>query len=72
MDASAIGAAEGKKFAAKYSGTDIIIELYRYDTKATNDTANKILNSVKTNPDKTKDNYKHRDQVIKDFKAFKK
>lgn len=106
MDASAIGAAEGKKFAAKYSGTNIIIELYRYDTKATNDTANKILNSVKadgtfsiyglpsvtaylsdngnylmiytdasidkTNPDKTKDNYKHRDQVIKDFKAFKK
>ena len=26
----------------------------------------------KTNPDKNSDNYKHREQVIKDFKAFKK
>lgn len=106
MDASAIGAAEGKKFAANYSGANITIELYYYNTKATNDTANKIIKSVndngtfsiyglpdvtaylsdngnylmvytdasidKTNPDKTKDNYKHREQVIKDFKAFKK
>lgn len=106
MDASAIGAKEGKKFTTKYSGANVTIELYYYDTKATNDTANKIIKSVKddgtfsiyglpdvtaylsdngnylmvytdttidkTNPDKSKDNYKHREQVIKDFKAFKK
>ena len=39
MDASAIGAKEGKKFAAKYAGSNIIIELYSYDTKKTNSTA---------------------------------
>ena len=36
MDASAIGAKEGKKFAAKHAGSNIIIELYSYDTKKTN------------------------------------
>ena len=106
MDASAIGAKEGKKFAAKYAGSNIIIELYSYDTKKTNSTADEIVKSVKdngtfsiyglpdvtaylsdngnylmiytdtaidkTNPDKNSDNYKHREQVIKDFKAFKK
>ena len=103
---SAIGAKEGKKFAAKYAGSNIIIELYSYDTKKTNSTADEIVKSVKdngtfsiyglpdvtaylsdngnylmiytdtaidkTNPDKNSDNYKHREQVIKDFKAFKK
>ena len=106
MDASAIGAKEGKKFAAKYAGSNIIIELYSYDTKKTNSTADEIVKSVKdngtfsiyglpdvtaylsdngnylmiytdtaidkTNPDKNSDNYKRREQVIKDFKAFKK
>lgn len=106
MDASAIGAKEGKKFTTKYAGSNITIELYSYDTKKSNSTADEIVKSVKdngtfsiyglpdvtaylsdngnylmiytdstidkTNPDKTKDNYKHREQVIKDFKAFKK
>lgn len=92
------------KFAAKYAGSNIIIELYSYDTKKTNSTADEIVKSVKdngtfsiyglpdvtaylsdngnylmiytdtaidkTNPDKNSDNYKHREQVIKDFKAF--
>ena len=49
MDASAIGAKEGKKFAAKYAGSNIIIELYSYDTKKTNSTADEIVKSVKDN-----------------------
>lgn len=106
MDASAIGAKEGKKFAIKYESSNLIIELYEYDTKSLNDTAKKTIKSVedngtfsvyglpdvtaylsdngkylmvytdssidKENPDKTKSNYKHREEVIKDFKAFKK
>ena len=49
MDASAIGAKEGKKFATKYAGSNIIIELYSYDTKKTNSTADEIVKSVKDN-----------------------
>ena len=49
MDASAISAKEGKKFAAKYAGSNIILELYSYDTKKTNSTADEIVKSVKDN-----------------------
>ena len=101
---SAEGERKDKK--DKYAGSNIILELYYYDKKKTNSTADEIVKSVKdngtfsiyglpdvtaylsdngnylmiytdtaidkTNPDKNSDNYKHREQVIKDFKAFKK
>lgn len=106
MDAASIGAQQGKKFSVSYNGKNTSIELYEYDTAKLNDTANKILNEVKSNgtfsvfnlpavpayisdngkflmvytdasiskdnPDKTADNYKHREEVIEDFKAFNK
>lgn len=114
MDASLIGATEGKKFITKFGGKQITVELYAYDAKNLNDTAKKTIDSVKTNgvfvieseyqgstvklpevtaylsdngkylmiytdasiddkkPDTESDNYKHREQVIEDFKAFHK
>ena len=106
MDASLIGAKEGKKFSTTYGGNSITIELYEYDTKNLSDKANEIISSVEKNgtftilelpavkaymsdsgkylmiytdtsikdaePDTTADNYKHREEVINDFKSFKK
>ncbi len=106
MDASAIGAKKGKKFAVVYEGQNVTIELYEYDVENLNDTAKSIISSVekdgtfsifdlpavpaylsdngkflmvyndksisKDNPDKTTLNYEHREEVIKDFKAFNK
>ncbi len=48
MDTSLIGAKEGKKFATSYGGKPITIELYSYDISNLNDTANEVINSVKT------------------------
>lgn len=45
MDASLIGAKEGRKYTKK----NIKIELYVYDTNNLNDTANQIIESVKNN-----------------------
>ena len=104
MDASLIGAKEGKKFITAYGGKAITIELYEYDLKNLNDTAKAVIESVKNsgeftildlpsvkaylsddekylliytdssiddaNPDKESDNYKHREEVIKNFKSF--
>lgn len=104
MDASLIGAKEGKKFITAYGGKAITIELYEYDLKNLNDTAKTVVESVKNsgeftildlpsvkaylsnngryimvytdasiddaNPDKESDNYKHREEVIKNFKSF--
>lgn len=107
MDASLIGAKEGKKFATAYGGKAITIELYEYDVtnlNKINDTAKTVIESVKNsgeftildlpsvkaylsnngryimiytdssiddaNPDKESDNYKHREEVIKNFKSF--
>ena len=104
MDASLIGAKEGKKFVTAYGGKAITIELYEYDLKNLNDTAKTVIESVKNsgeftildlpsvkaylsnngryimvytdasiddaNPDKESDNYKHREEVIKNFKSF--
>lgn len=104
MDASLIGAKEGKKYAASYGGKAITIELYEYNVNNLNDTAKAVVDSVKTNgeftildlpsvkaylsnngryimvytddsidnanPDKESDNYKHREEVIKNFKSF--
>lgn len=104
MDASLIGAKEGKKFITAYGGKAITIELYEYDLKNLNDTAKTVIESVKNsgeftildlpsvkaylsnngryimvytdasiddaNPDKESDNYKHREEVIKNFKSF--
>lgn len=104
MDASLIGAKEGKKYATAYGGKAITIELYEYDLKNLNDTAKTVVESVKNsgeftildlpsvkaylsnngryimvytdasiddaNPDKESDNYKHREEVIKNFKSF--
>ena len=104
MDASLIGAKEGKKFLTAYGGKAITIELYEYDVKNLNDTAKTVVESVKNsgeftildlpsvkahlsdnekylmiysdssiddaNPDKESDNYKHREEVIKNFKSF--
>lgn len=104
MDASLIGAKEGKKYATSYGGKAITIELYEYDLKNLNDTAKTVIESVKNsgeftildlppvkaylsnngryimvytdasiddaNPDKESDNYKHREEVIKNFKSF--
>ncbi len=112
MDASLIGASEGKKFTTKYNGKDLIVELYVYDTDNLSDAANEIITSIQENgtfeilpdengkylaaitaylsdsgkylmiytdssiddskPDTSSDNYTHREQVIKDFKAFHK
>lgn len=114
MDASLIGAKEGKRFTTKFGGKSITIELYAYDVKNLNATAQKTIKSVKTDgvfaieseyqgstvtlpevtaylsdngkylmiytdasindkkPDTESDNYKHREQVIEDFKAFHK
>lgn len=112
MDASLIGAEQGKKFSTTYNGKQIYVELYYYDTKNLSDTAKEIIDSVKTNgafqilpdnngeklpavtaylsdngkylmiysdasinvekPDTNSVNYTHREQVIKDFKAFHK
>lgn len=47
MDASLIGAENGKKFVTSYNGKSITIELYSYDTSKLNDTANQIIESVK-------------------------
>lgn len=107
MDASLIGAKEGKKYATSYGGKAITIELYEYDVRNLNnlnDTAKAVIESVKNsgeftildlppvkaylsnngryimvytdasiddaNPDKESDNYKHREEVIKNFKSF--
>lgn len=107
MDASLIGAKEGKKYATSYGGKAITIELYEYDLtnlSKLNDTAKAVIESVKNsgeftildlppvkaylsnngryimvytdssiddaNPDKESDNYKHREEVIKNFKSF--
>ena len=104
MDASLIGAKEGKKFITAYGGKAITIELYEYDLKNLNDTAKTVIESVKNSgeftildlpsvkanlsdnekylmiytdssiddakPDKESDNYKHREEVIKNFKSF--
>ena len=104
MDASLIGAKEGKKFVTAYGGKAVTIELYEYDVKNLNDTAKAVVESVKNsgeftildlpsvkanlsdnekylmiytdssiddaNPDKESDNYKHREEVIKNFKSF--
>lgn len=107
MDASLIGAKEGKKYATGYGGKAITIELYEYDVtnlNKINDTAKTVIESVKNtgeftildlpsvkaylsnngryimiytdssiddaNPDKESDNYKHREEVIKNFKSF--
>ena len=104
MDASLIGAKEGKKYATSYVGKAVTIELYEYDVKNLNDTAKAVVESVKNsgeftildlpsvkanlsdnekylmiytgssiddaNPDKESDNYKHREEVIKNFKSF--
>lgn len=107
MDASLIGAKEGKKYATAYGGKAITIELYEYDVRNLNnlnDTAKTVIESVKNsgeftildlppvkaylsnngryimvytdssiddaNPDKESDNYKHREEVIKNFKSF--
>lgn len=104
MDASLIGAKEGKKYATSYGGKAVTIELYEYDVKNLNDTAKAVVESVKNsgeftildlppvkaylsnngryimvytdasiddaNPDKESDNYKHREEVIKNFKSF--
>lgn len=107
MDASLIGAKEGKKYATSYGGKAITIELYEYDVRNLNnlnDTAKTVIESVKNsgeftildlppvkaylsnngryimvytdasiddaNPDKESDNYKHREEVIKNFKSF--
>lgn len=104
MDASLIGAKEGKKFSTAYGGKAITIELYEFDVNNLNETAKNIIESVKKDgefsfldlpkvkaymsdngkymliytdasiddakPDKDSDNYKHREEVIKTFKAF--
>lgn len=107
MDASLVGAKEGKKYATSYGGKAITIELYEYDLtnlSKLNDTAKAVIESVKNsgeftildlpsvkaylsnngryimvytdasiddaNPDKESDNYKHREEVIKNFKSF--
>lgn len=107
MDASLIGAKEGKKYATAYGGKAVTIELYEYDVSNVNnlnDTAKAVIESVKNNgeftildlpsvkaylsnngryimiytdssiddakPDKESDNYKHREEVIKNFKSF--
>ncbi len=104
MDASLIGAKEGKKFVIPF-GKNVTLELYEYDTKNLNDKAKEIIASVeetgkftildlpeveaymsdsgkylmiytdasidKKNPDKESNNYLHREDIIKDFKAFK-
>lgn len=107
MDASLIGAKEGKKYATSYGGKAITIELYEYDLtnlSEINDTAKTVIESVKNNgeftildlpsvkaylsnngryimiytdasiddkkPDENSDNYKHREEVIKNFKSF--
>ena len=107
MDASLIGAKEGKKFITAYGGKAITIELYEYDVtnlNKINDTAKTVIESVKNSgeftildlpsvkaylsnngryimiytdssiddakPDKESDNYKHREEVIKNFKSF--
>ena len=104
MDASLIGAKEGKKFSTAYGGKSITIELYEYDVKNLNDTAKTVVESVKNSgeftildlpsvkaylsddekylliytdssiddekPDENSDNYKHREEVIENFKSF--
>lgn len=48
MDASYIGAKSGDKYKYSYEGKDnVTVELYEYDTSSLNDTANKVINSVK-------------------------
>ncbi len=47
MDASLIGAKEGKKFNAKYGSQPVTIELYEYDLNNLNDTAKSVIDSVK-------------------------
>lgn len=46
MDASLIGAKEGKKFATTYNRNSITIELYEYDINNLNDKAKEIISSV--------------------------
>lgn len=107
MDASLIGAKEGKKYATAYGGKAITIELYEYDVNNPNDlndTAKAVVESVKNSgeftildlpsvkaylsnngrwmmiytdasiddekPDENSDNYKHREEVINNFKSF--
>ena len=46
MDASLIGAKEGKKFNTKYGSQTVVIELYEYDLNDLNDTAKSVIDSV--------------------------
>ena len=106
MDASLVGAKEGKKFTATNNGKAVTIELYEYDLNNLNDTAKSVIDSVKKdgsfvildlpavtaylsdngkymmiytdnsidkkNTDENSDSYKHREQVIENFKEFHK
>lgn len=47
MDASFIGAKSGIKYKYSYEGKDVLVELYEYDTSALNETAKKVIDSVK-------------------------
>lgn len=48
MDASFIGAEKGQKYTGSYEGNkNIIIEIYEYDVGNLNETAEKIIDSVK-------------------------
>ena len=49
MDASLIGAVQGNKYAVTYGGKKVYIELYAYDLKNLNDSANNVISSVKKN-----------------------
>lgn len=47
MDASLVGAKEGKKFNTKYGNQSVVIELYEYDLNNLNGTAKTVIDSVK-------------------------
>lgn len=47
MDATLIGAEEGKRYKTALNNAEILIELYSYNPKDLNDTAKKIISSVK-------------------------
>jgi len=47
MAAEFIGAKSGAKYKYSYEGKDVIVELYEYDTSSLNETAKKVIDSVK-------------------------
>lgn len=47
MDAALIGAKQGNKYATKYDGKQITIELYDYNVSKLNDKAKAVIDSVK-------------------------